>query len=566
MGIATGIATLLLAFSPHDAAFNAGLTSRMVTLTMVQAADTAPVAGVAIDFPELIQRIYTAREGAALWVDRSDAATEIPALIDRFADAGSHGLDPRTYPLRRLRDLSLVHVGGPPGEAAALDILLTDTVLGYLADLTGQRLQMPLPEDLDPAPARAADLVALALQVATGASPPALAVEAAAPQSEAYDALRVVLRQLRKREAAGGWPLLTDGPSLRPGERDPRVPLLRSRLLGVTVPDSLAQRYGDPLAAAVRRAQQRFGLVADGIVGPRTLAALNTPVEVRRRQVEFSLERLRCLPHDLGIRYVRVDVLQGRLQVVDSDTVVTQMRTIVGKPERPTPMVSSRITSLEVNPFWNIPQKLAREDVLPKILRDPSYLPDHGIHVFANWRPGAAEIDPFAVDWPAIDPEELPFKLQQQPGPGNPLGRVKFLFYNPYSVYIHDTPYDYKFTLPERFFSSGCVRVEEPLRLAEALLDEQFEDFTEALDSGDTVALPLSRPVDVHLVYLTAWVDESGAACFRDDVYGYDAEMAPAAQTELAAGAEALPGTDGTGVDVDEAGTRIVADATGSLP
>ena len=239
------------------------------------------------------------------------------------------------------------------------------------------------------------------------------------------------------------------------------------------------------------------------------------------------------------------------------------MRTIIGKPERPTPVLSSRITCLEANPYWNIPQTLAREDVLPKLQRDPGYLQQRGIRAFETWRPGAPELDTAAIDWRAIAPEQLAFKLQQVPGPANPLGQVKFLFANPYSVYIHDTPGEYEFSLPDRFFSSGCVRVEEPVRLAQALLGDRYGEFTAALDSGATVSFTLPRPVPVHLVYLTAWVDGAGRPCFRDDVYGVVEEQEEA----IAAGTPArnLPGADRARVDVDEPGARVVADAAGPL-
>jgi len=254
-----GIATLFMAFTAHDAGFHAELSSRLATLATASRTETTLVAGTPVSFAPLAAQLYAERHGASLWVTRPDAATEIPALIDRFADADSHGLDAHAYPLRQLRDLYFASVGGSATDVAALDVLLTDTVLGYLADLTGQRLRMPLPADVEAAPSRKIDLAALVEHLARGEESPSLAIENAAPAGDDYANLRVMLRQMRRIERAGGWPLVPQGPSLRPGERDPRVPVLRERLLDtatVALTDSLRLIFDDELVDAVRQAQR----------------------------------------------------------------------------------------------------------------------------------------------------------------------------------------------------------------------------------------------------------------------------------------------------------------------
>ncbi|MCP4574370.1 MAG: L,D-transpeptidase family protein [bacterium] len=545
---ASGLATILLVVLPVVDGFVPELSLRL-------AISAGAVSSAGAVTPDPVARIYREREGAPLWLMRPDAELEIPALIDRFAAARAHGLNPAVYPLRRLREACHARGAAALDERADLDVLLTRTALDYVADLTGQRLRMPLPTDSVLA-APVFDLVAFVDRVATGPEAPSVAIEEAAPGGDDYAGLRVSLRQLRAVRQAGDWPLVPDGHLLRPGESALRVAYLRRRILGeAATPAGPAEFYDDVLCAAVRRFQGRHGLVRDGVVGARTIAALNVPVADRLRQVEFSLERLRCLPRDLGRTHVRVDVLQGRLTVVEGDSVSLRLRTIVGRPARPTPVLSSRITSLEINPVWNIPQVLARQDVLPKIVEDPSYLVERGIRVFRDWHPGAPELDPLDVAWQGIAPWNLAYKLQQRPGPNNPLGRIKFMFPNPYAVYIHDTPHTGRFAESERFFSSGCVRLEEPLRLAEALLGEGYTELADLLASGETTSVPLPRPVAVHLVYATAWIDDDGTLCFRDDVYGY------AASSSRPENEPGLPVADGAGVDVDEIGLRVVADA-----
>jgi murein L,D-transpeptidase YcbB/YkuD len=260
-----------------------------------------------------------------------------------------------------------------------------------------------------------------------------------------------------------------------------------------------------------------------------------------------------------------VNITESRLRVVSEDSTVLAMRAIVGRADRPTPTLSSRITHLEVNPSWNIPQRLARDDVLPQVHADPEYLLRNDIRVFADWSPQAPRLDPLSVDWPAIVPDRLAFKLQQAPGPQNPLGRVKFMFANPFAVYIHDTPHRGKFRAAERFFSSGCVRVEDPLALAHALIaapqSDAAESLQSALEGNATRAIDLPRSVPVHLTYLTAWADDDGTLHFRDDAYGYD-RMLVEGLAAISEPAGKLPGAERTGVQVDEAGTGIVADAT----
>ena len=208
------------------------------------------------------------------------------------------------------------------------------------------------------------------------------------------------------------------------------------------------------------------------------------------------------------------------------------MGAIVGRAYRQTPDFSGRLSTITLNPAWNVPPKLAREDLLPKIRKDPEYLHRLGFRVFAGWADGAAEIDPGTVDWSDMTEDNLGYKFRQDPGPHNALGRLMFLFPNKFDVYIHDTPERWLFGRAVRDFSSGCIRIEKPLDLAAYLLrddpDWTREKIAEAIGSRETLAIKVREPVAVHVLYWTAWIGEDGRAQFRRDIYLRDAALSRA--------------------------------------
>lgn len=354
------------------------------------------------------------------------------------------------------------------------------------------------------------------------ASPP----EAAAPGPAEVLRTEYALVGLRGVAVIGGWPLVGSGAVLRQGEHDQRVPLLRRRLEQLVAVDADSLLYDPALGAAVHGFQLRHGLAPDEVVGRKTIAALDVQAVERAHQLALTLDRLSMLPQERGSRYVLVNVAAGTLAMVVDDSVHGVMRAIVGRLDRPTPTITSAITQIELNPYWHIPVRLAKLDVLPHLRQDPEYWREQDIRVFADWQNGAAELDPALIDWTAIGPEDLVYKLRQEPGPLNPLGRIKFIFDNKYSVFIHDTPGRSRFDSLSRYFSSGCVRIEDPdaltaflLQGADARLRAQIAD---ARKGDDPKRFDLPQPVPVYLVYWTAWVDGDGTVNFRDDVYGRD--------------------------------------------
>ena len=357
------------------------------------------------------------------------------------------------------------------------------------------------------------------------------------------------LERYRAIEAQGGWPTLPPGPSLHPGDADPGVPALRMRLAvtgdlhGFTPSAADPAVYDHDLATAVQAFQRRHGLIDDAVVGRHTRAALNVPVSERIRQLELNRERLERDERLDYERLVRVNIPGYALSLIEHGREVLQMPVVVGRRDRPTPELRSRIIFLVLNPTWTIPAKLAYEDYLPKVRRDPSYFRDHDIRVFDGWYHGAAEIDPDWIDWRLVGRSIKSLKLRQQPGPENPLGRIKFFLPNDDDIYLHDTPSRGLMRRDHRTFSSGCIRVGDARALAEALLAHEPgwspERLDETLATGGTVEVRLSSPVPVVLTYQTAWVSADGTVNFRADVYDHEDEWAAglAAETD----ADAVP-------------------------
>ncbi len=246
----------------------------------------------------------------------------------------------------------------------------------------------------------------------------------------------------------------------------------------------------------------------------------------------LNLERRRWMPDDRGDRYVFVNLADFELKVVHEPRTVFDTRVVVGAPYHRTPAFSAEMTYIEINPYWNVPPSIARNELLPEIKEDPGYLAANGFELLADWNDGAAAIDPWAVDWSRITPEDFAWRLRQRPGDGNALGRIKFMFPNSFNVYLHDTPARHLFDEAERSFSHGCVRVEDPESFGAVVLDGQadwsLERIKVAIASGERMIVALEEPLPVHVAYLTAWVNKDGTVHFRNDVYGRDARLSEA--------------------------------------
>ena len=489
----------------------------------------ALVRGRSIAARRAIPELYANRGFAPAWT--SPAARE--QLLRAVRDSAADGLDPEDYNLSALEQLAAETA--QPGASEDLwldyDLLQTDALARLLYHLVFGKLD---PREMTPHWNFQRDVhrgePAAYLQSVIDAPSLYDQIEREKPQNEMYRRLRAQLARYRALRDGGGWASIPAGPTLKSGARDPRVPALRARLAatGELAPEPAATDaliYDDSLLAAVRAFQTAHGIDADGTVGAGTLAALNRPVDDRIAQIEVNLERGRWLLHDLDPTFVVVNVAGFRVYYLRDGALAWSSRVQVGKPFRQTPIFRSTIQYLVLNPTWTVPPGIFAKDILPAVKRDPGYLAKRGLRVVD----GKGEPVSERIDWAAVTPRNFPYMLQQGPGPDNALGRVKFMFPNEHSVYLHDTPSQALFEKSERAFSSGCIRVENALELAALLLDGQADwnpaAIASAVEAGTTRTVTLQRKVPVLLTYWTAWVDRDGVLNFRSDVYGLDAKV-----------------------------------------
>ena len=472
----------------------------------------------------VVEAFHAARANAPVWVeDGPEPALSAAGRAVRQAlqDAAREGLSPPDYDV--------------PAAATpqALDRAVTATLLAYLTDLQAGRVA---PRKADPdlfVYRREVDGERL-LQAVADAPDPARTLADLAPANPVYRRLRRLLLEYRGLVETGGWGTLPGGETLKPGMTDVRVGMVRRRLAAtgdLTMPADPTDRYDETLEVAVRAFQRRHGLDADGSVGKRTVAALNVPVEQRVRQIELNMERFRWMPDEFGDDHVFVNLAGFELDYVMQGVTRLSMRVVVGRRYRETPVFSDRIRYMEFNPTWTVPPKIAVEDLLPKIRKNPGFLSAGGYEVYAGWSDDAPQVAAGSIDWTTVGAGRFPYRLRQAPGRKNALGRVKSMFPNRFDIYLHDTPAREHFRRSVRAYSSGCIRLEKPLALAEALLRGDRQDparVDDIIGTGQTTRVSLAAPVPVHLTYLTAWIGEGGTVEFREDVYGRDALLAKA--------------------------------------
>jgi murein L,D-transpeptidase YcbB/YkuD len=334
----------------------------------------------------------------------------------------------------------------------------------------------------------------------------------------------------------GGWPTIPADTQFALGVAGPNDELLRRRLIisEDLAADKATGPFDEALAEAVKRFQVRHGMAATGTVTPRTLAALNVPVQKRIRQLEASLERLENMSFPFGQRYVVVNLPATFAEAVENDTVVRRYRVIVGKTEKPSPTLTAEITSVNLNPTWTVPSSIAKTEISAHMRKDPSYLSRMHMEVLdAHDRP----IDPASVDWSGAHVPN--FTVRQQNGAWNALGAVKIDMPNPYSVYMHDTNQRNLFGDDYRFDSHGCSRVDNVRDLAAWLLQEEMPKWNRAaidvaIATGEREDIVLPKKVPVAWIYLTAWMTRDQTIQFRNDIYDQDEQLLEATAEEAA--------------------------------
>ena len=494
----------------------------------------AVIGGEMIHSAVLVESFYKGRSYQPAWIQDSHL-TQAELLLRAIEETYSDGLTPSYYHLGLIRSLvDQAEKGLSPNPAlmADLDVLLTDAFVTLGCHLSGGCVN-PVTIKAEWYAKRGNVDVAAVLEQALKKKEIKEAMTRFRPEHGSYARLRQALARYRELLLKGDWPQLSDGSPLKLHASSPRVAELGKRLVasGDLAPDEVkgGDFFDEKLQQSVISFQKRHGLKPDGAVGSATLNALNVPLKQRTRQIEVNMERLRWILSNKEQRSIVVNIANFEMYVIENETSMLPMKVVVGKPFWNTPVFTAKMTHLIINPSWNAPDTIARKEILKKIKKDRAYFTKQNMKVLRGWGSGEEIIDPDTIDWSQISANRLPYRFRQEPGPLNPLGSLKFVLPNQFDVYLHDTPAKRLFLENVRTLSHGCIRIEKPIELAVYLLQEDprwtREKITAAIKEGIEQKVPIPHPLNVHILYLTAWVDESGTLQFRNDVYGRDKSL-----------------------------------------
>lgn len=457
---------------------------------------------------------YGGRGFEPIWVTNTPSeglviGSKAQGLKALFDDAAELGLDPQDYRLNLPASLDAESV-------VKTEIAITRAALRFGEDNYGGRLDpRAISPNLD-MPRLRPDYQRLTSNLANSDDPAAV-LTGLAPNSSEFVAILAALRAADEIVAQSPIPA---GPSIKPGADDERVAEVRQRLGNGPAPD-IDSVYDDALVKAVRSFQTSVGLRPDGIIGAATLDALNRAGPVSRELLLANLEKWRWMPRDRGAYRVEVNIPQYRLWVRRDEAVVYESRVVVGTPQNQTAIFYDQIRHVVVNPYWNVPSSIVRNEIGPQVLRDPGYLARREFELLRDGK----LVDPWSVDWSLVDPARFPFAVRQKPGALNALGQVKFLFPNKHDIYLHDTPEKGLFSRDSRAFSHGCVRVQNPFDFANVLLAGEpnlGRDDLEAAFGPKERWFNMEVKVPVYLTYFTVRAGEDGRLTSYPDIYGHD--------------------------------------------
>ncbi len=481
------------------------------------------VPGNLLENAEEIEKFYQGRSYNPVW-NEEDLISDFAEELDK---AEEEGLSTADYYPPRLQELLESGEESLEAERVAREVLLTDSFLNYAHDLYYGKVDPTKLYSLWGLKREELDLEKLLSSLSTAEDITAV-LDSLKPHHPVYSGLKTSLQEYRalmKKDSSAVK--IAEGEAIKPGDKDKRTAHIARRLqqLGLVNLDSLENDsiYSENLVAAVKTFQQEKGLEPDGVIGNSTLQQLNTNYSDLYKKVLVNLERWRWYPRDLGDHYILVNVADFKLAVVkDGDTVRTH-NVIAGSKERQTPVFTDTLEYIVINPLWNIPPTIEEEDIIPKASKDPSYLSRNNMTVTTA---NGDVLDPYSIDWSS--PEVKDYRYSQSAGPTNPLGRVKIIYPNKYLIYLHDTPSKALFNRSDRAESSGCVRVENAIDLSAYVVENQddwsLERIKKQIASGETKHVKITRPIQVHHLYWTAWrgLDKT---YFAEDVYNLDSEV-----------------------------------------
>ena len=479
-------------------------------------------------FIEGLIDIYDRQGYSPFWFEDDQFNTSAYELIEVIDKIKYEGLNPKQYRYNLLlKYFNRVNLSYQ--DIAIADIYLTNSYIliashftnGLIDQESFQKNWQSIQNDID---------VVNLLDVAIHENRLIESLYSFLPQSENYVMLRNKLKMYMDIKDQGGLLKFNSNRMIDMGMKGKDVLNLKERLrqtgdfLG-----AMDEDFGQNLKSAVINFQKRHGLKPDGVVGSNTKNALNIDVEKKIKTITVNMERLRWLPQSLGDTYILVNIADYKLKVIDNKQEILNMKVIVGQEQRSTPVFSDKISYIVLNPYWNVPRSIAVKDKLPLIKEDINYLVENNYIVRKIVNGEFVEVQPEEIEWESLSEENFNYYLRQEPGPNNALGRIKFMFPNKYSVYLHDTPSQYLFLETDRSFSSGCIRLQKPFKLADFILakDNKLDkiNINKILETNKEETIYLNNHIPIHILYMTAWADEFYQIHFRPDIYNRDQKL-----------------------------------------
>jgi murein L,D-transpeptidase YcbB/YkuD len=474
--------------------------------------------------------IYGKRGNEPLWV-REDGPTQSAAVMYKYLkNADKEGLEPLSY---RIDEIEELWRDRSWSSLAKLDTLITYNVVKYIHEVRYGQLK---PATVEPGNAEtdqtSFDLSALVETLRTSSDLDRY-FQSLPPANRYYNGLKKALARYNRIDRSGEWTPIGPGKNIYPGDLDRRIPQIRERLAvlaGKEKPGPTIARYDGTLEEEILLFQELHGLKTDGVVGNMTLDELNVGPDKRIAQIQINMIRWRWQDHDLGDDYILVNIADYGLYGYRGGELKLSLPVIVGKRQDQTPVFSDRIQYIVFNPFWNIPSSIAVDEDLPNLRNNPRYLLERNIRLFSSRQTDGVELDSTLIDWNQVSTAQMRrYRLRQDPGHDNALGRIKFVFPNHHSVYIHDTPSKNLFFEQDRSFSHGCIRVSEPEKLAAFILQNHRDwnemKIGEMLRDETRKVIQVRPPFALHLTYQTAWLDKKDRIHFNRDVYGRDKKL-----------------------------------------
>ncbi|OTA14981.1 murein transpeptidase [Xenorhabdus vietnamensis] len=473
---------------------------------------------VELVFLDRLVTLYADNKMNPLWSDKK----VIKQFEDQLLEISLAGFQPQF-------EKWLIQLNSPELSDMGRDIILSDAMLGYLHFISNVNkkgdswLYGKFSYKIELPPSNLIDTWQKYINNSNVLS----YIKSLSPNHPMYENMRKeMLTQLADKRP---WTEFTLKGTLRPEQSSESVIALRkilarSDVLDVSFVKSDSKVYGKELTAAVKRFQALHGLSADGVIGKSTKIWLNMTPQTRARIMALNIQRLRIIPGDIPTG-ILVNIPNYSLFYYLNGKEVLNSKVVVGRPSRKTPIMSSELNNVVINPPWNVPTSMTRKDIAPRAMRDPGYFHSRGYTVFSSWSNDARVIDPSLIDWNVVTPGSFPYRIRQAPGPTNSLGRFKFNMPNSEAIYLHDTPNQASFGREMRAVSSGCVRVNKAPELANMLLGDAGWNKTKVSDSlktWSTKYVNIPKKIPVFLYYQTAWVDEEGKPQYRADIYDYD--------------------------------------------